>query len=245
AYSTGATCTAGFCTCSSDAHCGSGKCVSGRCQADPDCDCKVPGACGTGCPGEDGAEPMAAINAVWDTMRSQDPKGAAWGLQPEGLFRFPQAIRWGWNPLAPTASLIKIPVLVTVGLKDNIAPSLAIYQALTGTTSKVLVQIGCASHGLFWQRCVDGPLGSCHGWGGPYETVFRNVRDWVLTGMIFASPGGTNGTFVTSYEDGTNTHADPFTVGPPLTCDCDGVAVACSGDPPTCECDGATLPCGE
>jgi alpha-beta hydrolase superfamily lysophospholipase len=248
AYLTGATCSAGFCTCSSDAHCGSGKCVSGRCQADPDCACKVPGACGTGCPGQEGAAAVAAtVDTWWAAMNAEDPVGKSWGPQPQGVYRFPNVMRFGWT--ADVAKNITVPVAILVGLKDNQltpAPSAALYNALTGTNSKVLMQIGCASHPFFLEVCADGGTiggGSCNGWRGPSETAARHIRDWVLTGMIFASPGGTNGTFVTSYEDGTNAHADPFTVGPPLTCDCDGVAVDCSGDPPTCDCDGASLPC--
>jgi hypothetical protein len=109
-----------------------------------------------------------------------------------------------------------VPVFVTQGLKDNVvsvATAPILYAALTGTTSKTLLQVGCASHVLFWEGCT-GP--SCNSWRGPHETMRKNIGDWINTGMIYASPGSTNGAFISTPQDGTNQHTKtPILDGPP------------------------------
>jgi alpha-tubulin suppressor-like RCC1 family protein/alpha-beta hydrolase superfamily lysophospholipase len=170
---------------------------------------------GTECPGQ---RDENIVGPIWASVRARDPVGSTWGpsqTPPEngGLSRFPHATRWGWN--ATSAARITIPVLVMQGLKDNVVPvasSAALYDALTGTSSRAITQIGCGSHSIFWEGCSGG---ACNGWTGAHETIAKNARDWILSGMIYASPGSENGSFESSGTDGVNAHTEaPTTSGP-------------------------------
>jgi alpha-tubulin suppressor-like RCC1 family protein/alpha-beta hydrolase superfamily lysophospholipase len=161
------------------------------------------------------------IDPIWAAVKARDSVGANWGPSQVptangGLSRFPHATRWGWN--ATTAARISVPVLVMHGLKDNVvavATSATLYNALTGTSSKTIVQVGCGSHSIFWEGC-DGAV--CNGWTGPHATIRKNVNDWVTAGLIYASPGSDNGAFGSSESDGTNYHnAAPVEDGPPAS----------------------------
>jgi alpha-tubulin suppressor-like RCC1 family protein/alpha-beta hydrolase superfamily lysophospholipase len=167
------------------------------------------------CPGQ---RDDGIVDPIWTSVKARDSVGAGWGPAQvpsanAGLSRFAHATRWGWN--GASAAQITVPVLVMHGLKDNVvavASSASLYGALTGTSSKTIVQIGCASHSIFWEGC-SGP--TCNGWTGPHATIRKNVNDWVLTGMIYASPGSENGSFGSTSADGTNYHTDtPTSDGP-------------------------------
>jgi alpha-tubulin suppressor-like RCC1 family protein/pimeloyl-ACP methyl ester carboxylesterase len=167
------------------------------------------------CPGQ---RDDGIIDPIWTAVKARDSVGSGWGPSQTpaangGLSRFPHASRWGWTPSA--AARITIPVLVMQGLRDNVVPiasSSNLYGALTGTTSKTIVQVGCGSHSIFWEGC-SGPL--CNGWTGPHYTIFKNSRDWIQTGMIYASPGSDNGSFESDAADGANAHTtDPTSSGP-------------------------------
>jgi pimeloyl-ACP methyl ester carboxylesterase len=164
------------------------------------------------CPGQ---QDPGIPDAIWAAVKGRDSVGSGWGASGAagGLARYPIASRWGWNGTA--AARISVPTLVMNGLIDKVVgvnASPAIYSALTGTTSKTLVQVGCASHYIFEEGCSGT---TCNGWKGPHETVAKNVRDWVNTGMIYASPGSSNGTFASTSDDGENTHTEsPITNGP-------------------------------
>ena len=60
----------------------------------------------------------------------------------------------------------------------------------------MLIQLDCASHALLWEGCSGA------GCVAPHESVQMHVGDWILTGMVFASPGHDNGSFETA-ADGT------------------------------------------
>jgi alpha-tubulin suppressor-like RCC1 family protein/pimeloyl-ACP methyl ester carboxylesterase len=167
------------------------------------------------CPGQRDDD---IVDPIWAAVKARDTVGAGWGptqtpAENGGLSRFPQATRWGWT--ATSAARITVPVLVMQGLKDNVisvATSAALYAALTGTASKTIVQIGCASHSIFWEGCSGL---QCNSWTGPHFTVFKNSRDWINTGMIYASPGSTNGAFESDDSDGANGHTSgPTSSGP-------------------------------
>jgi pimeloyl-ACP methyl ester carboxylesterase len=162
------------------------------------------------CPGQ---RDSGIVNAIWSVIKDRDSVGSTWGPSPDNVARYPSASRWGWN--TTSAARISVPTLVMNGLLDNVvavSTSPAIYSALTGTTSKTLVQVGCASHYIFEEGCSGS---TCNGWKGAHETMAKNVGDWVKTGMIYASPGSTNGTFASTSNDGTNYHTDtPITDGP-------------------------------
>jgi hypothetical protein len=39
-----------------------------------------------------------------------------------------------------------------------------------------------------------------------FFTLFKNARDWIQAGMIYASPGSDNGSFESNAGDGANEH---------------------------------------
>jgi alpha-tubulin suppressor-like RCC1 family protein/pimeloyl-ACP methyl ester carboxylesterase len=167
------------------------------------------------CPGQRDDD---IVDPIWASVIARDTVGATWGpaqtpSQNGGLSRFPHATRWGWD--STSAARVTVPVLVMQGLLDNVVPvasSSNLYAALTGTSSKTIVQLGCASHSIFWEGCSGS---QCNGWTGPHATIRKNVRDWVKTGLIYASPGSANGSFESTATDGTNTHTgSPSSSGP-------------------------------
>lgn len=129
-----------------------------------------------GCPGV-GVPPQSTIDAVWAVMKTQDATGPSWGSQPDGLNRYPRPSRWGWT--ASAAASISNPTLVLNGLRDVTVvavTSVNLYNALTYPgIDKHLVQLSCASHGLFWEACSSS---SC-----PYREVADHVSSWVLNGV--------------------------------------------------------------
>jgi alpha-tubulin suppressor-like RCC1 family protein/pimeloyl-ACP methyl ester carboxylesterase len=158
------------------------------------------------------------VDPIWQSVKARDAVASGWGpsqspAQNAGLSRFPHATRWGWN--YNSAPRVSVPVLVMQGLRDNVVSvgaSSALYAALTGTSSKTIVQVGCGSHSIFWEGCSGA---NCNGWTGPHFTLFKNARDWINTGMIYASPGSENGAFESTANDGTNAHtAGPTSDGP-------------------------------
>jgi alpha-tubulin suppressor-like RCC1 family protein/alpha-beta hydrolase superfamily lysophospholipase len=166
------------------------------------------------CPGQ---RDLALPDVVWSTLKNRDSVASSWGQAGTagGLIRYPVASRWGWNTAA--AARVTVPTLVMNGLLDTtvaVAASPALYNALTGTTSKTIFQVGCATHQIFYDSCSGG---TCNGWNGPHATVAKNVKDWVIDGLIYASPGQDNGSFASTDADGTPYHTDaPITDGPPV-----------------------------
>src|SRR5690606_13095453 len=99
-----------------------------------------------GCP--DQYEPEAAA-AVWAEMLASDPVGATWGA---GVRRAPRTATWGWN--RETVSRTQTPLLLVAAAHDaQIAPDRVrqLYDDL-GSTRKVLIDLGCASHNAMWER---------------------------------------------------------------------------------------------
>jgi len=196
-------CVSSGCTnaCTSNANCLSGTCSGGFCMPDPDCEKGL-----TGCPGQ---QDPAIQDPIWTTIKARDLIGPGWGPQPSGLSRYPIVPRFDWNPTV--TSKIEVPALVMNGLKDSVVrvnASVEIYNSLA-STSKVIRQLDCASHALVWEGCSGE---SCV---APHESVQMQVGDWILTGMVFASPGQDNGSFETA-ADGTLTQTsapyEPVTV---------------------------------
>jgi alpha-beta hydrolase superfamily lysophospholipase len=167
------------------------------------------------CPGQ---RDVNIVDPIWASVKARDSVGATWGpsqtpAENGGLSRFPHATRWGWD--ATSAARVTVPVLVMQGLRDNVVPvvsSANLYNALTGTASKTIVQIGCGSHSIFWEGCSGA---QCNSWTGPHSTIKKNSQDWVQTGMIYASPGSANGSFGSTDSEGVNYHTDaPTEDGP-------------------------------
>ena len=87
-------------------------------------------------------------DAVWAEMIASDPVGATWG---PGVRRAPSTTTWGWN--AAMAAATKVPVLIVAGALDRqVTPDRVrtLYDDL-GATSKVLLDLGCASHNAMWE----------------------------------------------------------------------------------------------
>ena len=164
--------------------------------ADPDCAKGL-----SACPGQ---QDPAIQDPFWAAIKARDPVGSGWGSQPSGLSRYPIVPRFDWN--ATVTNKIEVPALVMNGLKDSVVPpirSVEIYNSLA-STSKVIVQLDCASHALLWENCSGE---SCV---APHESVQMHVGDWILTGMVFASPGHHNGSFETATDGTLSQTAAPY-----------------------------------
>jgi pimeloyl-ACP methyl ester carboxylesterase len=91
----------------------------------------------------------AAAATIFDEMLESDPVGATWG---EGVRRAPMVPTWGFN--RAVAAQIKTPYLMIAGEHDKQVPPLRVrelYEDL-GSTSKVLMDLGCSSHNAMWEK---------------------------------------------------------------------------------------------
>jgi pimeloyl-ACP methyl ester carboxylesterase len=142
--------------------------------------------------------------------REQDNVGREWGgddpAHPAGLNRSPTFSSYGWN--STVAGQLTPPTLVMQGLDDTpsgvpggATNAPAVYNALPASmTNKVLVQVGCASHGLMYEGCsqarctpVSGtPYGGAPGkpWVGPHSTVKAALIEWITSGTFNGAPSG-------------------------------------------------------
>jgi pimeloyl-ACP methyl ester carboxylesterase len=179
-------------------------CVSGCTPADADCAKGL-----AACPGQ---QDPAIQDPFWAAIKARDPVGSGWGPQPSGLSRYPIVPRFDWN--VTVTGKIEVPALVMNGLKDSVVPpirSVEIYNSLA-STSKVIVQLDCASHALLWEGCSGE---SCV---APHESVQTHVGDWILTGMVFASPGHREGSFETTAHGILKQTAAPYEPEPADEC---------------------------
>ena len=91
----------------------------------------------------------AAAATIFDEMLESDPVGATWG---EGVRRAPMVPTWGFN--RAVAAQIKTPYLMIAGEHDKQVSPLRVrelYEDL-GSTSKVLMDLGCSSHNAMWEK---------------------------------------------------------------------------------------------
>ncbi|MEY4635612.1 MAG: hypothetical protein RJA55_1410 [Acidobacteriota bacterium] len=91
----------------------------------------------------------AVREAVWADMIASDPVGATWG---DGVRRAPSTTTWGWN--AAMAASTKIPTLIVAAALDKqVTPERVrpLYDDL-GSSDKVLIDLGCASHNAMWEK---------------------------------------------------------------------------------------------
>ncbi len=87
---------------------------------------------------------------IWQTIMSFDSLGSIWG-PPEGVMRVRAGnSSWGWNK--EYATKVEAPTLILVGQQDNPQSRDVLYDDLTGTDSKVLVTMECATHFAVWER---------------------------------------------------------------------------------------------
>ena len=162
-------------------------------------------------PGCGGKTIPGLADDVWEQLMQNDVLGSQWGVatpgRPPGLLRAPTFSSYGWNTEVAASSNFTIPTLVLHGLNDGTSPpsnSDHIYHALTRVTNKVLVQVKCTGHSMFWEGC-SGPRcdntgsnslpygGDSPIWAGPYSTINAALIEWVKHGTF---NGASNGRFV-------------------------------------------------
>jgi pimeloyl-ACP methyl ester carboxylesterase len=117
-----------------------------------------------GCPGQ--YEPSVR-DAVWADMIASDPVGATWG---GGVRRAPSTTTWGWNMAMAAAT--RIPALLVAGVHDKqVTPERVrpLYDDL-GSSQKVLIDLGCASHNAMWEK--------------NRLLLFKASLDWLTKGAI-------------------------------------------------------------
>jgi pimeloyl-ACP methyl ester carboxylesterase len=157
-------------------------------------------------PGCDGITIPGLADDVWERIMQNEVLGHNWGgtdpMNPTGLLRAPTYSSYGWN--AEVAANFTIPTLVLHGLNDGTSPpsnSDHIFDALTHVTDKLLVQVKCGGHNMFWDgcagaRCDDGdphtkPYGGhSQKWAGPYSTVNAALIEWVKRGTFNGAGSG-------------------------------------------------------
>jgi pimeloyl-ACP methyl ester carboxylesterase len=109
----------------------------------------------------------AAAAAVWRAMLESDPVGASWG---QGVRRAPNTTVWGFGKAA--VERMRTPTLMVAAVHDKqIVPErVRDYFADLGAESKVLLDLGCASHNAMWE--VNHLL------------LFRASLEWLTSGTV-------------------------------------------------------------
>ncbi len=111
--------------------------------------------------------------AVWSDMLASDPVGATWG---SGVRRAPSTTTWGWN--AAMAASTKIPALIVAAALDKqVTPERVrpLYDDL-GSSDKVLIDLGCASHNAMWEK--------------NRLLLFKASLDWLTKGSVGDAKSG-------------------------------------------------------
>lgn len=105
------------------------------------------------------------VERVWNAMMENDPVGRTWG-PPEGLSRFRNFVRWGWNKTTAAKDGVlggSVPILIVYGDADatvNTSPPSAnpelnfsvpaLYDAVKGS-HKLMVKLASAGHSVVWE----------------------------------------------------------------------------------------------
>ena len=112
---------------------------------------------------------------VWQTILGVDPLGSVWG-PPDGVLRVSTATQWGWNK--EYAGRVQAPTLIFMGEQDFLFEAAEpLYSDLTGTASKVLITMECATHYAFWE-------------GLHYKLMQDVSMEWLTTGKYQGQTGG-------------------------------------------------------
>jgi len=110
----------------------------------------------------------AVATAVWAEMLASDPVGATWG---SGVRRAPRVPTFGWTPTEVGATTT--PVLLVTGLTDGQVNPDRVRElyADIGSTSKVLVELECASHNAMWEHGAERLFDATYQWlhGAAYQ----------------------------------------------------------------------------
>lgn len=157
-------------------------------------------------PGCGGKTIPGLADDVWEQVMQNDLLGRNWGgddpLNPTGLLRAPTFSSYGWN--IAVAETFTIPTLVLHGLNEDVSPpsnSDHIFDALTHVTDKLLVQMKCTGHNMFWEGCAGARCddraphtkpygGHSQKWAGPYSTVNAALIEWVKHGTFNGAQSG-------------------------------------------------------
>jgi pimeloyl-ACP methyl ester carboxylesterase len=123
-----------------------------------------------GCPAQ--YEP-AVREAVWKAMLDSDPVGATWG---PGVRRAPNTGSSGSMPAAVKKTTT--PTLIVSAVHDVQAPAARLRELFEdlGSTQKVFLDLGCASHNIPWEK------NRTH--------LFQASADWFLKGEVNGAKQG-------------------------------------------------------
>jgi pimeloyl-ACP methyl ester carboxylesterase len=123
----------------------------------------------------------AVLETVWSEMLASDPVGSTWG---PGMRRAPRTLVWGFNQDTVEDSMT--PTLLIAGVHDvqvSAARVRDLYDDL-GARSKVLLDLGCASHNAMWERV--------------HLEMFSASREWLERGTV---DGQTQGILRRGYQE--------------------------------------------
>ena len=117
-----------------------------------------------GCPNQ--YDP-AVREVVWSEMIKSDPVGAKWG---GGVRRAPSTTTWGWNG-AMLAGMKTPTLMIAAALDKQVLPE-RVRNAFDdlGSSDKVLLDLGCASHNAMWEA--------------NHLEMFAASRDWLIKGEV-------------------------------------------------------------
>ncbi|MDP6581145.1 MAG: alpha/beta fold hydrolase [Vicinamibacterales bacterium] len=114
-------------------------------------------------------------DVIWRTIMAFDPLGSVWG-PPEGVMRVRAGNQsWGWNK--EYAAKVTAPTMIVVGEQDNPEARGVLHADLTGTDSKVLVTMGCATHFAVWET-------------SQYKFMHRASLEWLTDGTYRSERNG-------------------------------------------------------
>jgi pimeloyl-ACP methyl ester carboxylesterase len=106
-------------------------------------------------------------DVIWRTIMAFDSLGSVWG-PPEGVMRVRAGNQsWGWNK--EYAAKVTAPTMIVVGEQDNPEARGVLHADLTGTDSKVLVTMDCATHFAVWET-------------SQYKFMHRASLEWFTDG---------------------------------------------------------------
>ena len=110
---------------------------------------------------------------VWAEMIASDPTGAKWGT---GVRRAPSTTTWGFNKAM--ISGMKVPTLMIAGAHDKQVPPDRVRTAYDdiGSSDKVLIDLGCASHNAMWEA--------------NHMTMFNASLEWLKDGTVNGQRSG-------------------------------------------------------
>jgi len=106
-------------------------------------------------------------DVIWRTIMAFDTLGSMWGPS-EGVMRVRAGNpSWGWNK--EYAAKVTAPTMIVVGEQDNPEGRGVLHSDLTGTESKVLVTMACATHFAVWET-------------SQYKFMHRASLEWLTAG---------------------------------------------------------------